>query len=287
MWIITTNSMIGLRGWIRMNNGGWEQMREPVEALSKMLARFALWSLLVSFAYAWRGPGGAVMAIAVAMMASRALRYGLWSVMPGAVRKAYLETLFGAMGRLAKCKGRVTEADVAATRALIDAMRLTPDKRHLAIESFNAGRDKKNHLIQSFKRFRLVAGQQPGVQSDLLNLLIRTILRGRQPTVRERHTLIEIADLLGVSQGVVNECLGAASDGSNSMNVLDAYRILNVHQDAENSQIKQAYRGLMARYHPDKLVSADLSEQERRQAEAKVREIRAAYDELRRLRGFR
>lgn len=60
----------------------------------------------------------------------------------------------------------------------------------------------------------------------------------------------------------------------------DPYKILGVFPTASDEEIKSAYRALAARYHPD-LRPADLSEAE---ADAKMAELNAAYDEVMRRR---
>ncbi|MDR2871432.1 MAG: DnaJ domain-containing protein [Xanthomonadaceae bacterium] len=62
----------------------------------------------------------------------------------------------------------------------------------------------------------------------------------------------------------------------------DPYRALEVSRTASDTEIEQAYRRLISRYHPDRLgeAAADLRER----AERKSREINAAYDRIKALR---
>ncbi|MDH5823021.1 DnaJ domain-containing protein [Luteimonas sp. RD2P54] len=61
------------------------------------------------------------------------------------------------------------------------------------------------------------------------------------------------------------------------------YRVLGVGEDASEAEIDQAYRRLMAQYHPDRLSGA--APELRAEAEKKAREINGAYDRIRSLRG--
>ncbi len=61
-----------------------------------------------------------------------------------------------------------------------------------------------------------------------------------------------------------------------------AYRTLGVAETASDAEIDQAYRRLIAQYHPDRLVG--VAEELRRQAEQRAAEINAAYDRIRKLR---
>lgn len=58
----------------------------------------------------------------------------------------------------------------------------------------------------------------------------------------------------------------------------DFYKILGVSKDCSENDIKNAFKKLAKRYHPDKYATA--SEQERKDAEEKFKEISEAYDVL-------
>ncbi|MFY2763252.1 J domain-containing protein [Arenimonas sp. MALMAid1274] len=63
----------------------------------------------------------------------------------------------------------------------------------------------------------------------------------------------------------------------------DPYAVLGLRDDASEGEIDRAYRRLIAQYHPDRLAGA--ADELRLQAEDKAREINAAYDHIRKLRG--
>lgn len=60
----------------------------------------------------------------------------------------------------------------------------------------------------------------------------------------------------------------------------DPYRVLGVHPESSDDEIKDAYRKLARKYHPDKYTDSDLKEV----AEDKMKEINAAYEEIQRIR---
>lgn len=60
------------------------------------------------------------------------------------------------------------------------------------------------------------------------------------------------------------------------------YAVLGLTTDASDAEIDQAYRRLISQYHPDKLAGA--ASELRQQAEAKARELNAAYDRIKTLR---
>lgn len=65
----------------------------------------------------------------------------------------------------------------------------------------------------------------------------------------------------------------------------DPYRVLGLTDESSDAEVDQAYRRLMSQYHPDRMNGA--ADDLRRQAEAKAREINAAYDRIKALRNRR
>ena len=57
------------------------------------------------------------------------------------------------------------------------------------------------------------------------------------------------------------------------INTMDYYKILGVNKDADENEIKKAYRKLAIKYHPDKNLG-------NKEAEEKFKEINEAYEVL-------
>ena len=60
----------------------------------------------------------------------------------------------------------------------------------------------------------------------------------------------------------------------------DPYKVLGVNPTDSDDKIKEAYRKLARKYHPDKYADGDLKEL----AEEKMKEVNAAYEEIKTLR---
>ena len=60
----------------------------------------------------------------------------------------------------------------------------------------------------------------------------------------------------------------------------DPYKVLGVSPASTDDEIKEAYRALARKYHPDKYTDKDMKEL----AEEKMKEVNAAYEEIQRMR---
>ena len=58
--------------------------------------------------------------------------------------------------------------------------------------------------------------------------------------------------------------------------MIDPYKLLGVAPTATDEEVKQAYRALVRKYHPDKYAGTDLADM----ANEKMKEINAAYEEI-------
>ena len=62
------------------------------------------------------------------------------------------------------------------------------------------------------------------------------------------------------------------------MSLSDAYAILEIPSSSSDKEIKKAYRRMMSRHHPDKLVAKGLPEEMMKLATEKTQEIQVAYE---------
>jgi DnaJ like chaperone protein len=64
----------------------------------------------------------------------------------------------------------------------------------------------------------------------------------------------------------------------------NSYKILEIEKTASDEAVKKAYRTLAKKHHPDKLQ--DLGEEHIKGAQEKFQSIQAAYEKIKKERGF-
>ena len=73
---------------------------------------------------------------------------------------------------------------------------------------------------------------------------------------------------------------------SNSPSLLDAYALLGVSKSESSKEIKRAYKRLMSKNHPDKLVAKGLPPEMMEVAKQKTQDIQSAYEIIKKERKF-
>lgn len=223
------------------------------------------------------------------------------------VQRIFFETTFSVMGYLAKADGRVSEQELDMARLLMHEMHLNNVQKVEAMHLFNEG--KKPHFNLSYKVFELQRVCKHN--RDLLKLFMDIQYQAAKIdglTTRKIQVLDLIFSHLGFmpfhKQYRFYEDFGAAhSDNSNSQegnqsssssdsyssysghnyspsktNLEYAYAIMEVSPEANKQEVKRAYRRLLSRNHPDKLIAKGLPQEMIKIANEKTQKIVKAYE---------
>lgn len=154
------------------------------------------------------------------------------------------------------------------------------------------GKDRAN---ETFRVFNEVINKREISAQNISNLLRqRTRYESRLQIL---HFLFSVANADGlVSEPEVNEInkisgyLGVSFGDFESIKAMffknpdSAYKILEIDRNATAAQIKDAYRNMAKKYHPDKLQHLD--EAHRKGGEEKFKKVQEAYDQIRKERGL-
>jgi len=208
------------------------------------------------------------------------------------VQQSFFETTFSVLGYVSKADGRVSEAEIQATEAVMTQMRLTHSRRQEAIHAFQRGKAADFDPEPTIREFVAVCGSQPSLLRVFLEIQIQVAFADGRVDPAEREALLRIAEGLGVSESdfarleaLLAGHYGPGAGGPASGQSLDnAYRALGVERTATDAEVKRAYRRLMSEHHPDKLIAKGLPDSMVEIAKERSQEIQQAYETVKKAR---
>ncbi len=277
--------------------------------LRQFLANNRWWGKLIGafLGYLMGGAAGAFFGILLGNFFDRALiehytrpYWDYYSEKRQTVQKIFFEATFSVMGYIAKADGRVSEQEISMAKSLMDEMRLNNEQQTLAKHFFNTGKglnfnlkriltslqescQDNLELLKLFLDIQYRAAQADGLsQSKLqaLDLIFRQL--GFIPLHRQYRFYEDFG--YGNSQSSSNQHQHTHYDQGQSYQtpntLTHAYAILEVEQNASKQEVKRAYRQLISRNHPDKLIAQGLPEEMIKIANNKTQKITKAYEQI-------
>ena len=241
---------------------------------------------------------GALLGLFVGSFFDRIRVYGAGAINPlqNAMRQAvFLETLFIAMGKLAKADGVVTQDEIAHVEQFMQKLGMTAEHRQQAIAWFKQGANPDFDIEPACRRFMSVCGNTKNLKQVLLVYLIVMALADGHFHPDEEALLGRIATHLGYSQAEFRQILdmvlnqshfGGATQASQADALEDAYKALGVTKDSSDAEIKRAYRKLMSQYHPDKLIGQGMPQDMIAMATEQAKEIQLAHELIKKSRNI-
>ncbi len=228
-------------------------------------------------------------------------------------QNAFFYSAYSVMGHISKAKGQVREEDIRLAMVMMDRMQLSNDQRILAQEAFRAGKSSDFPLENELAKVLESTGGRFDLLQFFLELQISAAFADGDLHPNEREILHRVASVLGFSAEQLERRLkmqeaayrfqqGGGFNGSGQQSyssgqqysqqatrsqLEDAYKLLDVSEDADGKQIKRAYRKLMNEHHPDKLMAKGLPPEMMNMAKEKSQEIQRAYDLIKKEKGFK
>ena len=207
---------------------------------------------------------------------------------------AFFTATFAVMGHLAKADGIVTRDEIRLASRVMDEMQLSGAHRRLAQRLFREGRAPDFPVGEVLDQLRRECRYSSHLVTMFVEILLHAAFADGELHAQERSLLESICARLRLPAGELErlEAMVRAerhSQGgkpSDALSAADAYAILGVEETCSDAELKRAYRRMMNRHHPDKLVAKGLPEEMMRVATEKTREIKAAYDRLKEVRGL-
>ena len=245
------------------------------------------------------GPGGAVVGLLLGALMDIELgrnRFGRRPAASAGVREAFFRTTFQTMGHIAKADGRISEREIGAARAMMDELALGERELQAAMAFYREGKNRDFPLDFVLARLSELCRARSDLCRMFVQIQLQTALNGGSLGTAGRAMLARVCAALDVSayEVIQMEALLRMQRAASrpraapaTDRIAEAYEVLGIVRTASDSDVTNAYRRLMSRNHPDKLVAKGLPESMMALAQEKTREIRAAYELIREARGMK
>jgi DnaJ like chaperone protein len=215
------------------------------------------------------------------------------------VQKLFFKATFCLMGHIAKADGRVSEREIEMAERLMDEMRLKSAQKKLAKKFFMEGKQADFHfdellrqldqachdnreLLHLFLDIQYRAAQVDGLSINKIRLLDRVFTQLGFSPLHQQYRFYDEA-----SFDTKQRHTSSQTQKQSSYAPLDqAYALLEVTPKITKTELKRAYRRLLSRNHPDRLIAQGLPEAMIKMANDKTFKIRKAYELICQQRGW-
>ncbi len=162
-----------------------------------------------------------------------------------------------------------------------------------AIELFNQGKETSFDLVSVLNTFQMTVGTGNALTRALLELLLASAYADGHFSAEEKMFTSEVCAHLGITvsefkktharveqQAQFRQHHHGSSEGqlSDKRLLKAAYGTIGVSESTTDADIKRAYRKLMSKNHPDKLVSQGVPDEMIEFAKQRTQEIQSAYE---------
>ncbi len=206
------------------------------------------------------------------------------------IKNIFFEATFSILGHISKSDGRVSELEIQMAKSLMHDMHLYKREQQSAQYYFNEGKKDGFNLNHMLDRLQKAAHNNP----QLLQLFIDIQYRAAQlDGLSDKKFQIMNTILASLQRAPMHEQARFNEDfyyrSSNRhrsaepspVNTLaEACAILQVKPDSSKQDVKRAYRRLISKNHPDKLMAHGKSQEQIKQANEKTQTIRKAYEQI-------
>lgn len=219
------------------------------------------------------------------------------------IKRLFIEATFATLGHLAKSDGQVTRQEINEAEALMEELHLHHEDKLFAKAQFNIGKTADFNLDSLLDKLYRGIHDNPELQRLFLNIQYNYAKIDGLASAKVQ-SLDKIFQSLGFSPlykqhqyyydfafeqqtGYQHNANQQSSHQSTYQSPLDAsYRLLGLTPTASKQEVKRAYRKLISKHHPDRLMSKNASEAEIKMANEKTQAIRKAYEKICEQRGY-
>jgi len=196
----------------------------------------------------------------------------------------FFTATFSVMGHIAKADGKVTPDEIRLASQVMDRLGLSPEHKRVARQLFNQGKAPAFPLDEVVDQLRRECHYSANLLRVFMEIQVSAAYADGRVDPEERRILRHLCDALGFSvaelESIERLVRGAGAARPEAISVDHAYQVLGIAADTSDADFKRAYRRLMSRNHPDKLIARGLPEEMIKIATEKTKEIKAAYERI-------
>lgn len=189
--------------------------------------------------------------------------------------------LFSILGKLAKADGRVSREEGEQIVSFLDQMKVYGEQRSFAIRVFNEAKDSPYSVEDFARQFADFSRGRHDLRSSMMDMLFRIALADGELHPAEDSMIASIAQILGIPNQEVQAIRERYVATSHQ-----AYATLGISPDADDDEVKSAYRKLVQEHHPDRIVSEGMPEEFVEYATRRFQEIQDAWQTIRKERNL-
>jgi DnaJ like chaperone protein len=256
--------------------------------------------------YLMAGPLGALVGIMVGNVFDKSLRLHMnqsyqnfrFEKRPE-VTATYIKAIACLMGFFAKADGRVSEQELSYAASIFKELKLSGEQLHNAKEWFTTSKNGQVSLEDQLRMLQYLKEKNLALTKNCLDIVFQ-MLKIDGLTEKKVNYMNYLLNNLGFAtlenqfnaQEFWEYIQSKAqkqyhSQGSyqyqdipktKETSIDDAYKTLGLNVNSNQTEVKKAYRKLMSKYHPDKMMAKGASPQEIKAATEKTQQISKAYD---------
>lgn len=215
------------------------------------------------------------------------------------IKSEFFTATFAIMGYLSKAEGRSEDQELLLAKHVMDRMGLPEERRGEALRLFGEGKKTDFPLQTIVGQLYIACKDEPSLLEMFVEIQLYAAHYHRKINPLVKEIIINMCYQLDLAKADYDRLEGlvkaeyhfaAGKNGrkrrGRQTGLEDAYAILNTPPNASNEEVTAAYRRLTSKHHPDRMVAQGMPEEMLKLAEAKTREIRAAYERIREVRDF-
>lgn len=219
-------------------------------------------------------------------------------------QKIFFEATFLIMGYIAKTDGHVSRQEISMAQTIMEEMQLNSQKKESAKQLFTLGKKNSFNLSQTLEQLLnhcknnrellklFIDIQYRAAQADTLSeLKIKAldnilIYLGFAPLHKQYQFYEDFLFSNRQNNSTHSQQQSNQYNTSASNSLAGAYAVLEVSPNASKQEVKKAYRLLISKNHPDKLIAKGLPESMIKIANDKTQQITKAYELICRTQGW-